>query len=100
MSFLGSIWDKGTDLLHAATGIPTADEKRNQNRMVNDQIKAYRDQTNLAKTELASKRNEEVAEKRRVDEKQIRALRRNYRATSFLGTQDSGQPDMSSKLGG
>lgn len=78
----------------------TEEDRARQRRMVNDQIKAYREQTEITKKELAAKKDEQAAEKRRIEEKQIRALRRNYRAQGFLGTQPSGQPDMSSKLGG
>lgn len=100
MSFFGKVLDKATDIAHQVTGIPTADEKRNQQRALADQIKAYRDQTEIAKGELATKKSEEIAQKRRVEEKQIRTLRRNYRAQSFLGGLTSGQPDMTSTLGG
>lgn len=100
MSILGSIWDKATDIAHQVTGIPTADQTRNQQKMMNDQIKAYREQTAITKQELAQKKGAEVAEKRRIEEKQIRSLRRNYRSPSFLGGSDSGQAGMSSTLGG
>ena len=100
MGILGDIWDKATDLAHAVTGITTADERRNQQKMMNDQIKAYREQTEISKQELAQKKGEKVSEKRRIEEKQIRGLRRNYRAQGFLGSQATSQPDMSSQLGG
>lgn len=83
-----------------ALGVPTGAQKRAQANLVNEQIKAYRDQTNMTKEMLNNTRNEVAAEKRRVNEKQIRGLRRNYGAKSFLGDQQSSQPDMSSKLGG
>ena len=92
--------DWETDVVHNVTGIPTADARRNQAREIADQIQAYKNQTELSRQELATKKNEEIAEKRRIEEKQIRSLRRNYRAQSLLGTQDTNQPDMSSKLGG
>lgn len=84
MSVFGSIWDKVTDAYHGITGIPTATERRDQARMVNDQIKAYRDQTEITKQEIAQKQGEESAEKRRIEEKQIRGLRRNYRPAGML----------------
>jgi len=97
MGLWSKIKDVGTDILHAVTGIPTADERRNAQRAMNDQLKAYRDQTELTRNEINRKQGEQIAEKRRIEEKQIRSLRRNYRAPGFLG---QGQSDMSSKLGG
>lgn len=75
---------------------------RDQRNMVNAQIKAYQDQTNLAKQQLDEARNQTNAEKRRIEEKQIRSLRRNYRAqgAGMLGVGGSASDDMNSKLGG
>ena len=100
MGILGDIWDKATDFAHTVTGIPTADQSRNNQKTMNDQIKAYKDQTEITKQELAQKKGQEVAEKRRVEEKQIRSLRRSYRSSGFLGNPSSGAADMSSQLGG
>jgi len=100
MGFFHDVWDKATDILHGISGMPTADDKRNQQKMINDQIKAYKDQTDITRQELNSKRDQVASEKRRVEEKQIRSLRRNYRAPGFLGGGESAQPDMTSKLGG
>lgn len=99
MGFLSDIWDKGTDIGHALTGTPTADEKRNRDRAMNEQMKAYKEQTELTRQELKEKRAATEAEKRRVEAKQIRHLRRGTRAAGggFLG---STQESMSSKLGG
>lgn len=93
-------WGVASEVYHAATGAPTADEKRNQAKAVSDQVKAYQEQTQITRDELSQKKNEVQAQKRRVDEKQIRFLRRNYRPQGFLGSQQSSEPDMSSKLGG
>jgi hypothetical protein len=68
--------------------------------LINDQIKAYKDQTELSRAELNKTRNEQAIEKRRIQEKQIRSLRRNYRSTGILGTVQTTPPDMSDKLGG
>ena len=75
---------------------------RDQRNMVNAQIKAYQDQTNLAKQQLDEARNATQAEKRRVEEKQIRSLRRNYRSSGagMLGVGASQTNDMNSTLGG
>lgn len=75
---------------------------RDQRDMVNAQIKAYQDQTALAKSQLDEARNATDAEKRRVNEKQIRTLRRNYRAqgAGLLGVGQPANQDMDAKLGG
>ena len=83
MGVLGEIWDVATDIGHAVTGIPTADQKRQSQQMMNDQVKAYKEQTEITRNEIARKKGEEVAEKRRIEEKQIRSLRRNYRAAGY-----------------
>lgn len=81
------------------TGVSDEDRDR-QRRLMNEQIQAYKTETELTKQELAKKKDEQIAEKRRIEEKQIRALRRSYRTQGFLGTQTSGEKDMSTKLGG
>lgn len=77
---------------------------RDQRDMVNAQIKAYQDQTALAKQQLDEARAQTDAEKRRVNEKQIRTLRRNYRAqgasAGLLGVGQPANGDMDAKLGG
>jgi hypothetical protein len=77
-------------------------QERDQRNAVNAQIKAYQDQTALAKQQLDEARAQTAAEKRRVEEKQIRALRRNYRAqgAGMLGVGSPANQDMNSKLGG
>jgi hypothetical protein len=95
-----SLGNKEGALFNKLTGRPSSAEKRQQAAMMNDQIKAYKDQTELTRQEIASKRNEENVEKRRVQEKQIRALRRSSRGGGFLGTQSTSQPGMNDKLGG
>jgi hypothetical protein len=71
-----------------------------QQQMMNEQMKAYKEQTELTRQSLNEKRNAEQVQKRRIEEKQIRALRRNYSSQGFLGGSGSSQPDMNSKLGG
>jgi hypothetical protein len=75
---------------------------RDQRDMVNAQIKAYQDQTALARQQLDEARAATDAEKRRVNEKQIRTLRRNYRAqgAGLLGQGQPANQDMDTKLGG
>lgn len=87
------------------TGRSSEDDKRNQQYMLNDQIKAYKDQTDLAEKELASKQAEKAVVKRQVNEKQIRALRNSYRpAGGFLASTTQAptlgnQGDQQTKLG-
>lgn len=73
-------------------------------KMINEQIRSYREQTELTKKQLEESRSANEAEKRRVQEKQIRSLRNNYRAQGLGGNMlGNGQPaseDMSPKLGG
>ena len=81
----------------------SGDTKNARNHQINQQMKAYKDQTELTRQQIDAVRNEKDAQKRRINEKQIRALRRNYSGAStagFLGSQSTDQPGMSSKLGG
>lgn len=110
MGFLGSlgrsvkkigkeIIDPGgiiSDVWHGVTGSPTAKQMRAQMNLANEQMNLYREQTRIAQEELDRKRDEMASEKRRVEEKQVRALRRNFRPAGFLDNQD----DLSNKLGG
>ena len=90
-------WGVASDIYHAVTGAPTASQRRDAQRLMNEQMKAYRQQTEITRQEIARKRDSEAVEKRRVEEKQIRSLRRNYRSQSLMGTADMGQADMSPK---
>jgi hypothetical protein len=104
MGFFSDAWDTVTDIGHAVTGIPTADEKRNAQKLIRDQVNAYKEMSEISKQEIASKKNELAVEKRRVDEKQIRSLRRNYRPQGIMGAAGTSsttiEPGMSQKLGG
>ncbi len=94
-------WDISTTLYHKATGIPTEKEKRRERHQINDQIRAYKEQSNLAREQLNEVRAQKEAEKRRVNEKQIRALRGTYRSRGLLGGQVTPTEEgMSTKLGG
>jgi hypothetical protein len=106
--FIMSWWTHARDsVIKTATGgfiDPAGSRRQEQDAQaaMNAQIKAYQDQTALTREELARKQGEEKVEKRRVEEKQIRALRGSYRGAGggLLGSQQSTQPDMSLKLGG
>lgn len=72
-----------------------------QRQLIASQVKAYRDQTELTRQELANKSSEENYERRRVQEKQIRSLRQNYRpGGSLLGMGAAPTGDTTNSLGG
>lgn len=75
---------------------------RDQRNLVNSQIKAYQDQTAIAKSSLDEARAATDAVKRQVNEKQIRTLRRTNRAqgAGLLGVGAASSPDMNTQLGG
>jgi hypothetical protein len=83
-------------------GIPSASDRRKAAADLQDQVRAYREQTELTRQELNRASQEQDVQKRRVNEKQIRSLRRNYRSAGVLGTgsNPSTQNDTSAKLGG
>lgn len=90
-------FDIGRELI---TGQSPGDIKKQQ-QMMNDQIKAYQEQTKIAKDEMQRAKDSQVAEKRRIQEKQIRSLRRNASSRGFLGTSnDMAAMNQSSSLGG
>jgi hypothetical protein len=65
------------------------------------QIKSWMEKSELTRKELERTRAEQDYQKRRIQEKQIRMLRRNYRPPGLLGTGDQPvQQGMSEKLGG
>lgn len=107
MSFWTSIRDIVESPATLATGIvggilsnKNDEDIKNQNRQVNAQIKAYKDQTALTRQQLDQTRNEQAVERRRVQEKQIRALRSNYRpAGGLLGVGQPATGDMNTQLG-
>ncbi len=81
----GKVWDVVTDVAHAASGIPTAEEKRNSARMISDQLDAYKKQTAIAESEVATKKEQMNAEKRRLSEKMVRGMRNHFSSDSFGG---------------
>lgn len=103
-----SLWTKFRDTWEKAATFGAYDPKksrqadREQQNMINEQMKAYKDQTELTKQQLNEARDATNAEKRRVEEKQIRSLRRNYRSQGAgmlgVGTQDTS--DVNQQLGG
>ena len=99
---LNKVRDFEEGAFNKLTGRASSADQREQRNMVNDQIKAYQDQTALTRQQLDEARSATQAEKRRVEEKQIRALRRNYRSqgAGLLGVGSPASQDMNSKLGG
>lgn len=90
MSNFISRWsDKVDNALGAAfnrvTGHQSAAERRSMATQAQQQVQAYKDQSEILKSETDRKRGELQAEKRRVEEKQIRALRGSRRSAGFLG---------------
>jgi predicted XRE-type DNA-binding protein len=102
MSFIGDLWDDigdiGGSVWHGITGTPSEADKRAARQSMQAQIDFYKQQTEMEQSEIARKQGEQLAEKRRVEEKQIRSLRRNFRPAGFLDTPNGG--DVSDKLGG
>jgi len=95
MGIFGKIGDWAEGIYHDVTGTKNASQKRQEKQLINTQIQAYKDQTELAKNEITRKQGEEQVEKRRIEEKQIRNLRRSNRPSGFM---DSGG-DLPDKLG-
>lgn len=85
------------------TGRTSSADKREQASLINDQIDAYRQATELTQKQIDQVQNEKAVAKRQVNEKQIRALRNNYRpAGGFLNNQGStlgNQGDLPNSLG-
>jgi transcription initiation factor TFIID subunit TAF12 len=74
--------------VNKALGRESSADKRIEAQNASDQITAYKEQTRLAQEETDRLKNQEQVEKRRVNEKQIRLLRNQYRAggTGMLGS--------------
>lgn len=79
---------------NAVTGRTSSSDKRIQTQQINDQIQAYKDQTAITQKQIDSVKAEKDAEKRKINEKQIRSLRSSNRSSSgFLNS--SGAPSSS-----
>jgi hypothetical protein len=90
-------WDINTDILHGITGVPTAAEKRDRAALVAGQMDAYKQQTEIAQKATDAAREQQTAEKRRMNEKQVASMRRHFSPAGFL---DSSQPsDLKTTLG-
>lgn len=72
----------------------TAREKQIQ--MMNDQMETYRKEQKLIQDERGRLKSEKEEEQRRINEKKIRSMRRQYRSPGFLEEPASAPAD---KLG-
>jgi hypothetical protein len=96
-------WGIASTTYHAVTGAPTAAERRAAQNAMQSQINFYKNQTEITNQEINEKRAQEATEKRRVEEKQIRALRGSHGVGGLMDSPDIGptdQNDLSNKLGG
>lgn len=106
--FNDSLANKEGALFNAVTGRKSAAEKRNDQSLINDQIQAYKQQTDITNKQLGEIESAKNIERRRIQEKQIRSLRNSYRSSNgFLNNQSNsaqanisgGSPGISNKLG-
>jgi len=91
-----SFWDTVTDFITggAAYAAGNSSSRKMEDRAKKDmkaQMDEYRKARELTEQQINTARDEKRAEKRRIEEKQIRGLRNNYRSPGgFLNNQKSG----------
>lgn len=85
--------------INRVLGRPSAEDRRNQQYAINDQIKAYKKQTALTEKQIADAQAEKNVARRQIQEKQIRALRSNYRPTAGYASAGTGTAAPSGNLG-
>ncbi len=91
--FARDLFSAGMDMISSVLPSKTSD----QERLINAQIAAYKKQTEISESQLAQSREMKLKETKRIQEKQIRSLRRGMSRPGFL---DSGAVETtSSKLG-
>jgi hypothetical protein len=94
-------WEGFWSSLDESLGFRGPRGKKKDQELMNQQIKDYQEQSKLAKEEMTRAKDAQVAEKRRIQEKQIRSLRRHSSSRGFLGTSnDMAAMNQSSSLGG
>jgi hypothetical protein len=100
--FLNNVREGEQDLFNKATGRISASDRRATNQMLTDQVNSYKEMTEISKKQIAEKKDEQSAEKRKINEKQIRSLRRNYRPQGIMnaGSNPNTIGGESDKLGG
>lgn len=102
MGIFDFITDPIGGLVNKVIGRQSADDMRKQNQMISDQMEAYKRQTEITRKATEDARAQQDVEQRRVQQKQIRSLRSNYRAqgAGMLGNGQPASDDMNTKLGG
>lgn len=92
-------WKNFWSSIDESLGFQGSKSKNREQKLLNQQMKDYQEQSALAKEELARAKDQKDVQKRRIQEKQIRALRGRSSSRGFLGTSgaDSG---LTSQLGG
>lgn len=101
-----SIWDGIKNIVmspyNVGKGIYNSITGHEQQKLMNQQMKDYKEQSEITKKELNAAKDSQIAEKRRIQEKQIRSLRGRGSSRGFLGSSDpsAGNEGMSSQLGG
>jgi hypothetical protein len=86
-------------VINKVTGNKPEREKRSEARAIGEQIQAYKDQTALAAKEVETARAEKDVQKRKINEKQIRSLRNNFRPSGGFLNNQAGADTLTSKLG-
>lgn len=99
MHIFQGIEHAASGIYHKLTGTMSSKQKRAIAQQMADQVNLYKQQTELAESEIARKRDEELQQKRMIQEKQIRSLRHSYRPAGFMDV-NAGSGEMTDKLGG
>ncbi len=97
MGIFDKIGDALGSVFHAVTGTMNASEKRQQKQAIQSQVDYYRKQSEISDSQISQAREQQMVEKRRINEKQIRSLRRSFRPAGLL---DSTSGDIADNLGG
>lgn len=100
MGILQKWWDINTDILHAVTGVPTASQKRDQASMVSNQVKAYKQQTELSNQVVMQAKQQQNTDRRRMSEKIVASMRRMRSSPSTFGQEQQQSGDLATTLGG
>jgi hypothetical protein len=90
-------------LFNKVTGRVPEAEKRDQARLIKDQVDSYKRMTDITQKELDVKQAEKSEQKRLINEKQIRQLRNRYRPSGGLlnsGQSQSSSSQLTSSQGG
>jgi hypothetical protein len=67
------------------SNIVSGNDWKKQQTDVFDQMKAYQEQTDMAKQQMSDLQNQERIQRQKIQEKQIRSLRSNYRGGAAGG---------------